>query len=179
MLKWGKQNIRKAKQGDCIMSTKIRDDEVCTVASASIIRSAACQLALTLPKFLSCAWTSDCEQKAVDLSLLPKTASPFRAFYSPFHLVYLCTWIFYKDPEMDLFIYYHYRACYQNFKGQKWHMRMPNKMLAKRMQDEEVCKLQLNGYGQQGIQIRANKIETQEVIGFFTGISFAWLYWKY
>lgn len=50
---------------------------------------------------------------------------------------------------------------------------MPNKMLAKRMQDEEVCKLQLNGYGQQGIQIRANKIETQEVIGFFTGISFA------
>lgn len=34
---------------------------------------------------------------------------------------------------------------------------MPNKMLAKRMQDEEVCKLQLNGCGQQGIQIRANK----------------------
>lgn len=117
--------------------------QICGVASASALRSAAGQLALTLPKALSCAWTSAwgeemwiCSFSGIYSPSLPSPPNFFLTF-----MLACFIWV------MKVVMYYFYRQLYYIFKGRKrLYVKLSSQTLAKMVQGNgKVCKLQLNG----------------------------------
>lgn len=154
--KWEKQSIRKAKRGDSIMSRGIREDAALWRGLGSAIRSAAGQLAATLPKALSCAWTSEWGELWV-CSLLqfqpPASPSPSNVF--TFVLTYF-RWVMKVGYILWL------QGTALHFQGQKRpYLKLPNQILAKMVQvNEKVCKLQFTGWdveNERGIPWGASK----------------------
>lgn len=114
-LKWGKQSIRKAKWGDCIMSCGIKEDADLWMASAFTVTSAAGQLAPDLPKALSCAGLQNERGELWICSLSPiSTPFPFYPLPTFLHFYSLISYGSWK-----VVMYYGYRVLYSISRGEK------------------------------------------------------------
>ena len=103
VLKWGKQSIRKAKWGDCVMSREIREDA--DLWSGLCLRSQTCSWpAGTHPaqgSFMCPDFRMREESCGYALSLSP-VPLPCPSIF--FQRVYICTYIFHMDHESWLCI---------------------------------------------------------------------------
>lgn len=149
VLKWGKQSIRKAKWGDCIMSCGIRKDA--DLWSGLCLRSQKyCWPAGTHPaqgNFMCLDFRMRGESCGYVLSPI-STPLPFYLLPTFFFFFFLHLYPCISYGSWKVITYYFYRLLYYIFKGRKrLSVKLPNQILAKMVQGNgKVSKLQLNGW---------------------------------